>query len=328
MKRNIITFLSVFAFTFLFAQQQGYNLFDAQDVDANGWLWFNTQAKIDKYVGQANNEIGAYRTGEGAKIIQLVSTDYKVEVPDPNGFPGDVINVSLTSTADPDTLGISKDPVITVGEDGKEIKEYPNGGPGALSGAIMLQAAKSAALGGGILIKLPPIVSYELYLSCENRMLSNTKLTAKEENRFSEYEQVKGYAAPFSYLSSGPGHKEWNVTLEKNGVTGAAVKADATQYVLAQNKTTRTMYVHGIRVFTTSPTGINNVDGNAFNFYYNGSALVSNSENAEVTLMDLTGKVILIGKGSYIPANHLYAGVYVAKITEGSRIQTTKVVIK
>ena len=31
--------------------QTTYNYFDPSDCDANGWLWFDTQEKIDKYCG-------------------------------------------------------------------------------------------------------------------------------------------------------------------------------------------------------------------------------------------------------------------------------------
>lgn len=329
MRRTIFTLLSVFTFIYLSAEEPKYNLFDAQDVDADGWLWFDTQAKIDKYIGQANNEIGAYTIGDNVKIIQLASTEYTVEKPDPNGFPGDVIQESLATIAFADTLGVSKEAVVVVDENEKETKEYQIGGPGSLKGAIVLPSGKASALGGGILIKLPPIVSYELYLSCESRMITNVKLSVKEDERFGNYQQVKGYMAPFSYLSKTAGHFTWKVGEEKNANTETAVKADVTQYVLAQNKTTRPMYVHGIRVFTVTPTtSVNNVNENIFNLYFNGKELVSNSQNADVTLYDLTGKVILAGRGTHTATDNIKDGVYIAKVVEGDKTQTTKIVIQ
>lgn len=59
--------------------QTVYNYFDAADVDANGWLWFDTQAKIDKYVGWGNK----YK-------IQLQSATYEDadgQYPEPYGDP-------------------------------------------------------------------------------------------------------------------------------------------------------------------------------------------------------------------------------------------------
>ena len=33
------------------ATAQNYNLFSASDIDKDGWLWFDTTAKVHKYVG-------------------------------------------------------------------------------------------------------------------------------------------------------------------------------------------------------------------------------------------------------------------------------------
>ena len=32
-------------------QAQEYNLFDPADGDADGWLWFDTDEKVEKYIG-------------------------------------------------------------------------------------------------------------------------------------------------------------------------------------------------------------------------------------------------------------------------------------
>ena len=38
------------------ATAQNYNLFSASDIDKDGWLWFDTQAKVDKYVGTCDED--------------------------------------------------------------------------------------------------------------------------------------------------------------------------------------------------------------------------------------------------------------------------------
>ena len=73
MRRKITTLLMAFG-AILFANAQEYNLFDPADVDANGWIWFDTQEKIDKYIGQANNEDG--KIDPDGKIIQLICADF------------------------------------------------------------------------------------------------------------------------------------------------------------------------------------------------------------------------------------------------------------
>ena len=48
--------LAMLAVIVMGSQAQEYNLFDAADCDAEGWLWLNTQEKIDKYVGLCNED--------------------------------------------------------------------------------------------------------------------------------------------------------------------------------------------------------------------------------------------------------------------------------
>ena len=72
-------------------QAQEYNLF--ADVDADGWLWFDSQEKIDKYVGicDENN----YKVDPNGKVIQLVYADINPTYP--------------SATADPYYIGVGAD---------------------------------------------------------------------------------------------------------------------------------------------------------------------------------------------------------------------------
>ena len=76
MKKIISTLILGLACT-IGVQAQEYNLF--YDVDADGWLWFDSQEKIDKYVGlcnEADNKIDP-----NGKIIQMVPADIAPDYP-------------------------------------------------------------------------------------------------------------------------------------------------------------------------------------------------------------------------------------------------------
>ncbi len=52
MKLKLLTMIVLSGLFTASTYAQEYNLFSVADVDANGWIWFDTQAKIDKYVGE------------------------------------------------------------------------------------------------------------------------------------------------------------------------------------------------------------------------------------------------------------------------------------
>lgn len=120
-----------------------YNLFDSADVDEDGWLWLDTQEKIDKYVGDLNSD----------KLIKLVPAQYEIDDPD---FPGE------TTTPEPYADATLKG-YNTLGE---------QGGEGALTGGIFLPKALFnpeedwyPTDGGGILVEMPDCAIFELYVS-------------------------------------------------------------------------------------------------------------------------------------------------------------------
>lgn len=69
MKKSV-TLALLFAGAFTSAAYAQGNLFTPADCDSNGWLWFDTQEKIDKYVGDMNSD----------KILKMVPTKYQEEV--------------------------------------------------------------------------------------------------------------------------------------------------------------------------------------------------------------------------------------------------------
>lgn len=53
MKKVLLTLAALTAVSIANAQQT-YNYFDPADCDADGWLWFDTQEKLEKYCGFEN----------------------------------------------------------------------------------------------------------------------------------------------------------------------------------------------------------------------------------------------------------------------------------
>ena len=76
MKKIISTFFLGLACT-IGVQAQEYNLF--YDGDADGWLWVDSQEKIDKYVGLCNEADNKIDTN--GKIIQMVPADIAPDYP-------------------------------------------------------------------------------------------------------------------------------------------------------------------------------------------------------------------------------------------------------
>ena len=51
MKNFLLSISVVAALSTAANAQETYNYFDPADCDANGWLWFDTQEKLEKYCG-------------------------------------------------------------------------------------------------------------------------------------------------------------------------------------------------------------------------------------------------------------------------------------
>ena len=136
--------LSLAAFAALSASAQTvYNYFDPADCDADGWLWFNTQEKIDKYVGFQG-------LGAEPKIILLSATFENEDM----GFD--------EPFADPELKGFDASGV--------------EGGEGSWTGAISLCGSKTAngsdsPNGGAIMLHLPDCAEFALKLSTESEVI-------------------------------------------------------------------------------------------------------------------------------------------------------------
>ena len=140
MKKTLLFLTVAGMVSFANAQDPVYNFFDPADCDADGWLWLDSQEKIDKYVGEG-------------KKIQLVNAQYELQ--DPN-FPDDYYTPE--SYTDANLKGYNTQGV--------------EGGEGSRTGGIVLPAAQYdpeedwwPTDGGGILVAMPDCAQFDLYIS-------------------------------------------------------------------------------------------------------------------------------------------------------------------
>lgn len=151
--------LSIAAASFalgVYADDEVYNFFDPEDCDEQGWLWLDTQEKIDKYVGKG-------------KKIQLIQAQYEIEDPE---FPGEYLIPA--SSASPSYKGYNQ-----LGEEG---------GEGSITGGLLLPAASYDAEedwwptdGGGFLVAMPDCALFEVYASQSLPEVKFEMYAAKEE---------------------------------------------------------------------------------------------------------------------------------------------------
>lgn len=140
MKKFLLSIAAVSFALGVYADDEVYNFFDPEDCDEAGWLWLDSQEKIDKYVGDLSS---------GKKIL-LVPADYEIDDPE---FPGETI--PLVSVADPNVKGYN-----TLGVEG---------GEGAKVGGIILPPSVWGDwwddMGGGFMVAMPDCASFEVYMS-------------------------------------------------------------------------------------------------------------------------------------------------------------------
>jgi len=126
--------------------QTTYNFFDAADVDKDGWLWFDSQEKIDKYVG--------WNTKKKSFKIQNVDADYQ------DGYGNPIENIT-----DPELIGFGTDGQL--------------GSAGSYTGAVILPDASESFVsyaaptghGGGLLINVPDLAQLDICLSARQKDL-------------------------------------------------------------------------------------------------------------------------------------------------------------
>ena len=153
MKKSLLALAAFAAITSAYAQNT-YNYFDPADCDADGWLWFDTQEKLDKYCVRYNTILAEDSKGEWVPnptkpSIALLSTTYEVE----DGFGGG------------ERLFPELDPTLKCFNTAGEF-----GGEGSWTGGIYLYGTSSSLgsddpNGSGFALYLPSCASIELALS-------------------------------------------------------------------------------------------------------------------------------------------------------------------
>ena len=249
--------LAIVALAAMTASAQEYNLFDAADVDADGWLWLNTQEKIDKYVGVINED--DYTVNPAGKPIQMafanITPDYPATIADPEAYGVDTEGNTILDE------GVKKDELI--------------------QGGIILApaSAQSSTNGGCLVLNLPSCATISLLLSSEARMMGRTlmlsptngidKDNSAEGNWTGDTKAIYTRATVFGSIH-GAGQYKWEgiESLNNSYNEGLTFVSDAPVYFALQNCHKYAVYVHAIRVMTkTDPAGISemkaDIDANA-----------------------------------------------------------------
>ena len=242
------------------AATSGYaqsNLFDAADVDADGWIWFDTDEKINKYVGNAIDKQDAngfdwekYSVNPNGKPIQLAFADIS---PD---YTASIANAYIPGT---DAGGYVE------GQD-----KYVEGE--RKTGAIMLAPASAMMIanGGCLILNLPSCESISLYMSSESSYMGRTLLLtpgyainkddATGDPWTGHTKVIYAKASIFSTLH-GAGQFKWEgiETLNNGNNSGVTFKSNSPVYFAFQNCRNAAIYIHGMKVTIGTATGIKSV---------------------------------------------------------------------
>lgn len=246
------TLIAVATLVAVGASAQTYNYFDPKDCDANGWLWFDSQAKLEKYAGFKSD-------GKDYKIT-LVSSGFE----DAQGnFPEPYLDATAMGYK-----SVTVDGETTVVE----------GGEGTWTGAIVLSegSAKYGLVegnGGGIYFNLPDCAEFSLAISNNSQFIIATVFGSKSSKDIPDLKLVRGYLkSAFTKPLASTASFQWrNIQdLENNTFTPPlALASPKGQQVTAliRNNQNVPLLVHGIKLFTyTNTTGdsaVGNLDADS-----------------------------------------------------------------
>lgn len=247
----------------MLAAMSGYaqtNLFDAADCDADGWIWFDTDAKIDKYVGNAIDK------------QDVNGFDWENYTVNPNGKPIQLAFANITpdypeSYADATVVGTDAAGYV----EGQE--QYVPGE--AKTGAIVLAAASAmmSPNGGCLILNLPSCSTISLYMSSESSYMGRTLMItpgysmavddseAGADPWTGHTKVIYAKASVFSTLH-GAGQWQWEgiESLNNGNNTGVTFKSDGAVYFAFQNCRNVPIYIHGMKVTLGNSAGINDVN--------------------------------------------------------------------
>lgn len=221
MKKVLLTLAAFAAFSAVNAQQT-YNYFDPADCDADGWLWFDTQDKLDKYCGW-----------DSSFKIQLLTTTYE------------------------DSEGLYPEPELNGTMPGYD-KEGVAGTAGTKTGAIVIPRATTygAKNGGGFMMWLPDLAEFSVFMSCEGSLYQPCLQGGEGWIERVDFQTVKGYARPFTKLTSDCQYQWNNLQNFENANSGFKLLSPAGTKVTAalMDDQTSDILIQGIKVFTYTKT--------------------------------------------------------------------------
>lgn len=309
MKKTLLSCAALLAATVAMQAQTTYNYFDPADVDADGWIWFNTQEKLDKYCG----------FGSQFKI-QFLETDYELE-DFSKGEP----------YSDPELPGYDTEGV--------------EGGEGSWTGAIELYGASKSsgadvANGAGIKLNLPDVSEISIAISAETSPLQ-LGLKAGDAKASGDYAEEVDCANIQTYYRIGIfGTKltdlnqyTWN-NLQNvvNKATEAKIKTapSTKQTVIIRNNRGCPMLIHGMKVLTYTNTNnqgaVSDIaDDVNLVIACNGESVEAQGANISVT--NLAGMEIASGANAVSTAS-LAPGVYIVKAEAANQSAVRKIVKK
>lgn len=293
MKKVLLT-LAAFAAVSVANAQQLYNYFDPADCDANGWLWFDTQAKIDKYLGYYDPEL--LKTPAVLASPKLYMMDALCETE-----PG----INDPTFGDPTIKGYNAEGV--------------QGGEGSRTGALVLAAGSSSlgtkGDGGSFIVWLPDCAQMDLELSQDYDVIAPAICGGLGWSEYLDLNSIKDYkvfgswAKPLSRTFTLSWMNIQNLENTSEEVTCHKIGQPLGQKVTAQirQNINTEMLIHGIRILQYTD------NGHPFN-PGSGVAGIEADENAPVEFFNM--------QGMKVSGNE--PGMYIRR--QGSK--TAKVIVK
>ena len=275
---------------------QEYNLF--YDVDSDGWLWFDTDEKIDKYVGPCRTTSTGFTVDPVGKPIQLVPAPQYPNYPEP-----------------------SADATYTGAGAGGEV-----GAEGAKTGAIMLPPATGLGAfsnmdGGGIVVLMPSCATFRLSLSCEGSGYVHMSGTTDPNTKFTDYTLISAKKATWTPLFT-PGLGVWEgiEELDNGNEPYFKLKSNNPVYGYFRSASTSTMYIHGIRVTTPTNSTVNIKETVApkSRIFFEGNRVVLN-EATDIKVYNANGLLMNAAHTDRMDLSNMPKGIYIVKAGDAIR---------
>lgn len=290
--KNFISTLFLGLVCTLGVQAQEYNLFT--DVDAEGWLWFDSQEKIDKYVGLCNE--AENKIDPNGKVIQMVPANIQPDFP--------------ATYADPFWQGAGND-----GEIGSE---------GFRTGAI-ITAASSALMstnGGGFVVLMPSCSTYSICMSREGKTYVRMMASKDINELFTNYDIISAaYSTVFKPLFRG-GVFTWSgiESLTNGNEDAYALKGNQPVYAYFQSLTNDPIYIHGIRVTTptNNTSSIKETTAPESRIFFEGNRVVLN-EVADIKVYSTNGLLMNAAHTDRMDLSNMPKGIYIVKAGDATR---------